>query len=238
MKTKINMSSNLLQILTHFIYHKYLSLPHFNYLNLGGVLFIQENSKTYHSCYYKAYISPYHIYFFSLIKIMKKRGGDKHIQEPILDEAAKAKIKYQTLLIEFFQLQKENVKKKRKLRTAKQKRGILLFEVGFLKRRLRHLKRNHPCTIEQPKHIVHDQSVDMETRTGETKSSYLIPNTSMNSNLMDEREQRKEEDQTIKQEQTQVKIPKNYFLDAAILGNNKDESLHDQVLVEINTVKS
>ncbi|KAL7122313.1 hypothetical protein ACP275_01G038000 [Erythranthe tilingii] len=61
------------------------------------------------------------------------------------DDDAKAKIKYQTLLTEYLELQKAFVSSKRKLQAAKQKRETVLSEVRFLRRKLKYLSkiRNH-----------------------------------------------------------------------------------------------
>ncbi|CAA0825206.1 Unknown protein [Striga hermonthica] len=53
------------------------------------------------------------------------------------DDESKAKLKYQSILKQHLELQKEIVAKKRKLLSAKQKRSTILAEVRFLRRRLK-----------------------------------------------------------------------------------------------------
>ncbi|EYU21998.1 hypothetical protein ABFS82_01G035000 [Erythranthe guttata] len=59
----------------------------------------------------------------------------------IVDDDAKAKIKYQTLLTEYLELQKAFVSSKRKLQAAKQKRETVLSEVRFLRRKRKYLSK-------------------------------------------------------------------------------------------------
>ncbi|XP_011031441.1 PREDICTED: uncharacterized protein LOC105130573 [Populus euphratica] len=65
----------------------------------------------------------------------KKRVAVKSHQSQFVDEGAINRVKYQNLLEDFLELQKDFVSKKRKLRTVEQKREILSAEVRFLRQR-------------------------------------------------------------------------------------------------------
>ncbi|KAL8063570.1 hypothetical protein ABFX02_01G035300 [Erythranthe guttata] len=73
----------------------------------------------------------------------------------IVDDDATAKIKYQTLLTEYLELQKAFVSSKRKLQAAKQKRETVLSEVRFLRRKRKHLSkiRNHSTSETAPENF-------------------------------------------------------------------------------------
>ncbi|KAL3844074.1 hypothetical protein ACJIZ3_001477 [Penstemon smallii] len=66
---------------------------------------------------------------------MMKRASVSFNQSDVTVDDAKTKLRYQTFLKEFLELQKENVSRKRKLQAAKLKRETILAEVRFLRRR-------------------------------------------------------------------------------------------------------
>ncbi|XP_073288085.1 uncharacterized protein [Primulina huaijiensis] len=71
-----------------------------------------------------------------------------------VDDGAMAKVKYQTLVGEFLELQKDFVSRKRKLNAAKQKRETILAEVRFLRRRRNDLLQNEAFNTEKdPVHL-------------------------------------------------------------------------------------
>ncbi|XP_073131935.1 uncharacterized protein [Henckelia pumila] len=65
-----------------------------------------------------------------------------------VDNGAVAKLKYQTLVGEFLELQKDFVSRKRKLHAAKQKRDGISSEVRFLRRRRNDLLQNQAFNAE------------------------------------------------------------------------------------------
>ncbi|GFQ04366.1 hypothetical protein PHJA_002580500 [Phtheirospermum japonicum] len=71
-----------------------------------------------------------------------KRGSVNFSQFNDVDDEAKAKFKYQTLLEEHLELQKEFVSRKKKLQAAKEKKETILAEVRFLRRRLKYLSKS------------------------------------------------------------------------------------------------
>ncbi|XP_073042676.1 uncharacterized protein [Primulina eburnea] len=71
-----------------------------------------------------------------------------------VDDGAVAKVKYQTLVGDFLELQKDFVSRKRKLHAAKQKRDTILAEVRFLRRRRNDLLQNEAFNAEKdPVHL-------------------------------------------------------------------------------------
>lgn len=86
---------------------------------------------------------------------MLKRDSDSvgFDQSLGVDNGAVAKLKYQTLVGEFLELQKDFVSRKRKLRAAKQKRETILAEVGFLRRRHNDLLQNQAFNMDDPIHL-------------------------------------------------------------------------------------
>ncbi|PIN11911.1 hypothetical protein CDL12_15495 [Handroanthus impetiginosus] len=60
-----------------------------------------------------------------------KRDSVSFDQSHVADDEANAKVKYQSLLKEYLELQKVFVSKKRKLQAAKQKRETILAEVRY-----------------------------------------------------------------------------------------------------------
>ncbi|KAG8375424.1 hypothetical protein BUALT_Bualt10G0098600 [Buddleja alternifolia] len=74
-----------------------------------------------------------------------KRGCVSSDHSRAVDDA---KLKYQTLLMEYLDLQKEFVSRKRKLQAAKQKRETISAEIRFLRHRRKYLlKVRAPNTV-------------------------------------------------------------------------------------------
>ncbi|XAR69979.1 hypothetical protein NMG60_11001777 [Bertholletia excelsa] len=80
----------------------------------------------------------------------KMKRASTSVRQSVQQEDA-AKLKHQTLLQEYLQLQKEFVSRKRQLQTAKQKRDDLFAQVRFLRRRHRHLLKNQYLKLEHEK---------------------------------------------------------------------------------------
>ncbi|KAG6387905.1 hypothetical protein SASPL_153100 [Salvia splendens] len=79
-----------------------------------------------------------------------KRASVNFDQSHSASDEAKDKLKYQTLLREYLDLQKVFVSKKRKLQAAKQKREVVFAEVRFLRRKHKYLlKRQAPNTDKE-----------------------------------------------------------------------------------------
>ncbi|KAK5830272.1 hypothetical protein F383_05308 [Gossypium arboreum] len=70
---------------------------------------------------------------------MKRASRNRQYNNNSVDEEAKARLKHQSLLQEFLELQKEFVSMKKKLETVNQMRGSLLNEVRFLRQRYSYL---------------------------------------------------------------------------------------------------
>ncbi|XVE53523.1 hypothetical protein DITRI_Ditri03aG0009900 [Diplodiscus trichospermus] len=82
-----------------------------------------------------------------------KRGSlnSRRRQYNSVNEEAMARLKHQNLLLEFLELQKEFVSKKKKLQTVNQKRETLLAEVRFLRQRYSYLSmiKSQECELLQ-----------------------------------------------------------------------------------------
>ncbi|XVF89409.1 hypothetical protein PTKIN_Ptkin19aG0128100 [Pterospermum kingtungense] len=96
---------------------------------------------------------------------MKRASLNSHRQYDSLDEDARAKLKYQNLLQEFLELQKEFVSKKKKLQTVNQKRETLLAEVRFLRQRYRYLSKIKSAEHELQQDSVQSQNPYLQSKT-------------------------------------------------------------------------
>ncbi|KZV31670.1 hypothetical protein F511_00474 [Dorcoceras hygrometricum] len=75
-------------------------------------------------------------------------------QSHAVDDGAMARLKYQTLVGEFLELQKDFVSRKRKLNAAERKRYTILAEVRFLRRRRDELLQTQvSCTKKDPVYL-------------------------------------------------------------------------------------
>ncbi|CAK9175738.1 unnamed protein product [Ilex paraguariensis] len=102
---------------------------------------------------------------------MMKRTSSDFRQSCDVDEEARARLKHQTLLQEFLELQKRFVSQKRKLQTAKQKRDTLLVEVRFLCRRTRYLLKYQSPKFEPVKDPVHPPNLVITQKTLEREGN-------------------------------------------------------------------
>ncbi|GER30633.1 ATP synthase subunit beta [Striga asiatica] len=73
------------------------------------------------------------------------------------DDESKDKLKYQSILKEHLELQKEIVAKKRKLLSAKQKRSTILAEVRFLRQRLKNFSNIHVPESDTQSNALHGE---------------------------------------------------------------------------------
>ncbi|XP_052190378.1 uncharacterized protein LOC127800027 isoform X2 [Diospyros lotus] len=69
-----------------------------------------------------------------------------------VDEEARTRLKHQTLLEEYLQLQKEFVSMKRKLKTVMKRRDTLVAEVRFLARRRQYLLKTQSLNLKLEDH--------------------------------------------------------------------------------------
>lgn len=97
------------------------------------------------------------------MNLKMKRTSVGFDQSRATDGEAKEKLKYQTLLKEYLELQKEYVSRKRKLQAAKQKRELCLAEVRFLKRRHKHLSKSQAPNADRD--LLHQPNMDLQTST-------------------------------------------------------------------------
>ncbi|XP_057722321.1 uncharacterized protein LOC130936292 [Arachis stenosperma] len=88
--------------------------------------------------------------------------------------------KYNGLLEDYLEIQKEYVSKKRKLKVEKQKRDILLEEVRFLRQRHRHLTKLHSAKVEQDHGPSADVNIhDVPVRTKESVAQHEKQRTTL-----------------------------------------------------------
>ncbi|XP_059658249.1 uncharacterized protein LOC132304536 isoform X1 [Cornus florida] len=90
-----------------------------------------------------------------------------------VDVEDRAKLKYQTLLQEYLELQKEFVSKKRKFQATKQKKDTLLGEIRFLRRRRKYLLRIRSSKLGVEKNVQPQES-DMERKMLERVRNYSV----------------------------------------------------------------
>ncbi|KAL3650929.1 hypothetical protein CASFOL_007332 [Castilleja foliolosa] len=83
-----------------------------------------------------------------------KRGSVNFSQFNKFDDEAKSKLKYQTLLEEHLELQKEFVSRKKKLQAAKEKKETILAEVRFLRRRLKSLSKSRVPKLDLERNVL------------------------------------------------------------------------------------
>ncbi|KAJ4838942.1 hypothetical protein Tsubulata_042306 [Turnera subulata] len=82
-----------------------------------------------------------------MLKKKVKRVDIDSLPPGSVDEKSGNTINFQRLLQAFLDLQKDNVTKKRRLRTAKKSRDVLLAEVRFLRQRHKELMKMQPNTL-------------------------------------------------------------------------------------------
>lgn len=107
---------------------------------------------------------------------MKRASIDNNEQE------AKMQSKYQNLLQDYLELQKEFVSKKKKFKSAIEKRDTLLAEVRFLRRRRKHLLKTKsvkpPALDCDPVHLPNFDSKgkNVESNRGHTANVSALTN--------------------------------------------------------------
>ncbi|KAL0393935.1 UNVERIFIED_CONTAM: hypothetical protein Slati_4359700 [Sesamum latifolium] len=105
-----------------------------------------------------------------------KRASFVLSQSHVTGDEAKAKLKYQTLLKEHLELQKEFVSRKRKLQAAKQKKETILAEVRFLRRRRKCLLKIQSSNIDEvPLHL---PNADVESNGLQGKGTHITSEAS------------------------------------------------------------
>ncbi|KHG12704.1 Autophagy-related 18 [Gossypium arboreum] len=94
----------------------------------------------------------------------------KRVSVNSVDEGTRARLKHQTLLQEFLQLQKEFVSKKKKLQTVNQRRETLLAEVRFLRQRYSYLSTIKSRQPELEQDSVQSQNPYLQSKTVKPKN--------------------------------------------------------------------
>ncbi|GFZ08284.1 hypothetical protein Acr_20g0000920 [Actinidia rufa] len=145
---------------------------------------------------------------------MKRDFVDLH-QSRATDEEIRAKLKHQTLLQEYLQLQKEFVSKKRKLQTTNQKRENLFAEIRFLRRRRSYLMEIPSLKHELEEGSVHKCDADMPRKMLEKKRNHSVKGAPLVSNPYKRREQISEEPLRMEEKL------KNQSMDERRLGKKK-----------------
>ncbi|KAA8535377.1 hypothetical protein F0562_030380 [Nyssa sinensis] len=79
-------------------------------------------------------------------------------------EDAKTRLKHQTLMQDYRELQKETEGQKNKLETMKQRKSTLLAEVRFLRQRYKYLLRNKSPKPLQKRELVQPQNLETKSR--------------------------------------------------------------------------
>uniref|UniRef100_A0A5B7BLI9 Uncharacterized protein n=1 Tax=Davidia involucrata TaxID=16924 RepID=A0A5B7BLI9_DAVIN len=170
---------------------------------------------------------------------MKRASVDFH-QSHAADEEARAKLKHQTLLQEYLELQKEFVAKKRKLQAGKQKREILLAEVRFLRRRQRYLLKIKAPKLDVEKDFVQQQNSDIQKKVLIRGRNWSVSEAALGNpnpvflssqNLRDEEEEGGGREELVR-EPLRIEKHKNYLIDEKRLGKKKI-SWQDQVPLSV-----
>ncbi|KAL4285516.1 hypothetical protein GQ457_16G000410 [Hibiscus cannabinus] len=88
----------------------------------------------------------------------------------LVDQETRARLKHQTLLQEFLDLQKEFVSKKKKLQAKNQRRDVLLAEVRFLRQRYNYLSVIKSQEYGRQQHSVQSQNPHLQSKMVKPKS--------------------------------------------------------------------
>lgn len=140
-----------------------------------------------------------------------------------------AKLKHQTLSREYLELQKDFVSKKRKLRTAMQKRDNLVAIVKFLRQKRRYLLNCQPMATELESNLVDSQNVDRERSILAEDSKHTTKETSVGCEGKEERKGLEKHE--VREVTRAQKIPRKYVIDDKRLGKKKI-SWRDQLTVK------
>ncbi|KAI3454006.1 hypothetical protein Pfo_010669 [Paulownia fortunei] len=155
-----------------------------------------------------------------------KRDSVSFDQSHAVDDEPNAKLRYQSLLKEYLELQKVYVSRKRKLQAEMQKRETILAEVRFLRRRHKYLLKTRASNMGKvPLHLP-NSDIKSNAIEGERSQSALeaSPENSgrvlvTNSHLEDEGG---EGEQLVPEEEVRfAKKPKNYLIHDKGVGTRK-----------------
>ncbi|KAA8525626.1 hypothetical protein F0562_007492 [Nyssa sinensis] len=172
-----------------------------------------------------------------------KRASPNFHHSHAVEEEARAKLKHQTLLQEFLELQKEFVLKKRKLQAEKKKRETLFAEVRFLRQRRRCLLKIEAPALEVEKDYVQLQNSDIKRKAlerernwsdGEVALGNPYPVLASSSNSRDKEEGGRAE---LVRQTLRIEKHKNYLIDGKKLGKKKI-SWQDQVVFRDSVSKT
>ncbi|KAH7523957.1 hypothetical protein FEM48_Zijuj06G0067100 [Ziziphus jujuba var. spinosa] len=168
-----------------------------------------------------------------------KRVSVNSLHSQPVDEDARVKLRHQSLLQDYLELQKEFVSKKKKVQTTMQKRETLLAEVRFLRRRHKYLlKQQHP-KIKTDDVQQHNSDVQLKLSAKQRKYNVTEGVQSNPSTVLDmkqiwshvENEGGKKQNHVREQVRVQKK-PKN-----CLINNKKAEkqkiSVQDQVALKV-----
>lgn len=162
---------------------------------------------------------------------------DSHQSRP-MNEEAKAKLKYQNLLQDYLELQKEFVSKKRKLQTAELNRENLLSEVRFLRQRRKYLLKLQSPKGE-PEFIQHYSDACGQLPANERNYNVNEALLKHGSPMLDMKPISNDEEQDLNRKEDIVceplrveKKPKNCLINDKIV-ENKKISLQDQVALKV-----
>ncbi|KAA8525577.1 hypothetical protein F0562_007432 [Nyssa sinensis] len=173
-----------------------------------------------------------------------KRASLNFHQSQAVEEEARAKLKHQTLLQEFLELQKEFVAKKRKLQAEKKNRETLFAEVRFLRQRRRYLLKIKAPALEVEKDYVQLQNSAIKRKVlergrdwsdGEVALGNPYPVLASSLNLRDEEEGGGREE--LVRGPLRIEKHKNYLIDEKKLGKKKI-SWQDQLVFQDSVSKA
>ncbi|CAB4265878.1 unnamed protein product [Prunus armeniaca] len=157
---------------------------------------------------------------------MKRVAVNSHKSQPV-DEEARLNFRHESLLQDYLERQKEFVSKKKKLQAARQKRDILLGEIGFLRRRHRHLLKIKSAETEPE---VQQQKSDIQPKKFSRKRK-----SDANEAVLNKPSQVSPEgggEQIVSEPIRVEKKPKNCLVDDKKVGKKKI-ALQDQVALNV-----
>ncbi|GMY29173.1 ribosomal RNA small subunit methyltransferase G [Fagus crenata] len=168
---------------------------------------------------------------------MERVSMDSHQSLPI-DEEARVKIKYQNLLQDYLELQKEFVSTKKRVQTAKLKRENLFTEVRFLRQRHRHLLK-----LQSPKgkaEFVQQQNSDIGNQLLANERDYNVNEDVLKypspvmvmTPISNDKQEPKRKENNVGEPLRVGKKPKNCLINDKRVGKKKI-SLQDQVALKV-----
>ncbi|KAK9280177.1 hypothetical protein L1049_013864 [Liquidambar formosana] len=172
---------------------------------------------------------------------MKRVSVDSH-QSCRVDEEARVRMKHQSLLQDYLELQKDFVSKKRKLQIAKQKRETILAEVRFLRRRQTYLLKIKSAKLEPEQDILQQKKSDIQRKMHIKERKYSareaalknLPPVLDSEVILDggEEEEGGRKEQEVWEPQRVEKKPKNCLINDKRVGKKKI-SWQDQVALKV-----